>query len=90
MIIFSVLAILISAVVMWWAFLREEPVYVPPSVALPEAREIAINFEVLERVRDFSAFVEIQPFVEIIPTGEEEEEAEEMRIGRQNPFIPYY
>jgi len=83
LIVFSVLAIVISAVVLWWAFLREEAPYVPPQVALPASRDIEINFGALEKAGEFQPFVEIQPFEEVI------EEGEELRIGRENPFLPY-
>jgi len=87
LIIVSLLIIVISAIVLGQMFLKKEVPYVPPELSLPPAREIKINFDVLEKIKQFQPFVEIQPLKEVTPT--EEEGVEEVKIGRENPFLPY-
>jgi hypothetical protein len=88
LIIFSVLMILVSAIVLWWAFLREEAPYVPSEIALPSVKSIEINFEALEKAKEFQPFTEIQPLQEVAPT-EGEDGSPGITIGRENPFLPY-
>jgi hypothetical protein len=88
LIIFSVLMILVSAIVLWWAFLREEAPYVPSEIALPPAKSIEINFEALEKAKEFQPFTEIQPLQEVAPV-EGEDGSPGITIGRENPFLPY-
>jgi len=75
-------------VVFWWAFLREEAPYVPPEIVLPPSRDIKINFEALEKAKEFWLYTEIQPFKGVTPT-DGEGGLVEIKIGRENPFIPY-
>ena len=84
--IVSFLIIVGSAVVLAWTFLKKETPYVSTEVLLPSVKEIKINFEVLEKMKKFQPFAEIQPFKEVTPT---EEGLEEVKIGRENPFLPY-
>jgi flagellar basal body-associated protein FliL len=71
-VLFSV--IVVVAAVLWFGFFRETTPYAPESGAsLP--REVRINFEALDKIKNF------QPFVFIEPLAEEE--------GRDNPFLPY-
>jgi len=75
LIIASVLAIIVSIIIFWQGFLKKESPYVPEEVFFLPPKEISINFEALERVKEFQLFIEIEPFKE--------------EIGRENPFLPY-
>jgi hypothetical protein len=88
LIVFSVLIILVSAIVLWWAFLRGEAPYVPPEIVLPPAKDIEINFEALEKAKEFQPYTEIQPLEEVAPT-EGEDGSPGITIGRENPFLPF-
>ncbi len=68
-------------------FLKKEAPHIPPEVFLPTFKEIKINFEVLEKIKAFQPFSEIKPLEETTPT--DGEGAREVKIGRENPFIPY-
>lgn len=88
LIIVSLLIIVISAIVLSRLFLKKEVSYIPPAeVSLPLVREIKINFDVLEKIKQFQPFAEIQPLKEVSPT--EERGVEGVKIGRENPFLPY-
>jgi len=88
LIIFSVLVILISFLTVGWLFLRKETSYVSTEDVSAVVKKIEINFAVLERVKDFRLFVEIEPLSESIPTSEESDMTV-ITIGRENPFLPY-
>ncbi|MDP3995984.1 MAG: hypothetical protein Q8P74_01925 [bacterium] len=88
LIIFSVLVILISFLAVWWLLLRKETSYVPTEDAPVVVKKIEINFAVLERMKDFRLFVEIEPLAESTPTSEEPGITSKT-IGRENPFLPY-
>ena len=87
LIIVSVFIIIITLIVLWQAFLKKEAPYIPPEVFLPTAKEIKINFEALEGIKGFQSFSEIKPLKETTPT--DGEGVKEVKIGRENPFLPY-
>ena len=75
-----VLAILITAFIIWQFFsLIKKPVL--PQESFKPAEEIEIDFKILESsfLTELQLFEEIKPF----PAGEE------LKIGRENPFILY-
>ena len=87
LIIFSALAILISAFVLWQVFLRKEAPNIPTEVVPTVVKRIDINFAILERIKGFQSFSEIKPLEETTPT--DGEGVKEVKIGRENPFLPY-
>lgn len=87
LIIVSVFIIIITLIVLWQVFLKKEASHIPPEVFLPTFKEIKINFEALEGIKGFQSFSEIKPLEETIPT--DGEGVREVKIGRENPFIPY-
>ena len=81
------MVLVITAIVVWQGFFKEEEVSVEEEVILIPEREIEINYGVLESqiLEKLQSFTEIEPFEEIpLAEGEEGEE-----IGRENPFSPY-
>lgn len=86
LIIASIFVIILSLIVFWQGFFREETPYVSPEVLLPPSREISINFEALEKIKEFQPFAKIEPFKEVPPT---EDKPAGVKIGRENPFLPY-
>jgi len=76
--------LLITAVVIWYGFLREDnsaEVYLGENVNLPQ-EEINIDFTVLTNplLKSLEPYSEIQPLVEGGANGSR---------GRENPFLPY-
>ncbi len=84
--IISIVLIVIIVIVLWQAFFKKEDFYVLEQIDLP-IKEIKINFEAFEKIKRFQPFVAIEPLKEIIP--EEGDDSVEVRIGRENPFLPY-
>jgi flagellar basal body-associated protein FliL len=74
LLIVLILVIIIVVAILWFGFFKKTTPYAPESGAsLP--REVKINFEALDKIKNF------QPFVFIEPLAEKE--------GRDNPFLPY-
>ncbi len=88
LIMFSVLVILISVFMVCRVFLKKEITYVSTGDVPVAVKKIEINFAVLKKMKDFRLFVEIQPLIEATPT-DEEPDITGIKIGRENPFLPY-
>ncbi len=86
LIIASVLVIIIFVIILWQVFLKKESPYIPEEVFFLPPKKISINFEALEKVKEFQLFTEIEPFKEVPPT---EDKPAGVKIGRENPFLPY-
>lgn len=86
LIIVFALVIIISVIILWQGFFKEETPLFPGEVFLPPAKEIKIDFGVLEKIKEFQPFPEIKPFEKIPAT---EDEPGGIEIGRENPFFPY-
>ncbi|MDD2732110.1 MAG: hypothetical protein PHI53_02855 [Candidatus Pacebacteria bacterium] len=75
MLIIFFIVLLITGIVIWYGFFREEKVPVlPPSISV---RDIKIDFDFLEN----PDFKNLEPFEGILPYDKE--------FGRENPFISY-
>ena len=73
------IVLLIIALVIWRGFFVKEIPVSPEEIVKP-SKKIEINFDILES----SILKGLQPFEEIEQIGEEVE------IGRENPFRPYF
>jgi len=71
------IVILITALVIWRAFFFKKKL--PEEVISKPKIEIKIDFETLKN----PALEEFQPIEKIVPLGPE------IKIGRENPFVPY-
>lgn len=82
-----ILALLITAIVVWQGFFgKEREVYTTETI-IPFQKEVKIDFETLKNpiLQKLQPFLEIKPIEEIpLVEGEPAEEG-----GRENPFIPY-
>ena len=79
-----IILILLISVTVWYSFFRKRGVSVSKEVTKPH--EIRINFGILK-----SPFLQkLQPF-ETIPSLEEEtaKKGEKVKVGRENPFVPF-
>ena len=74
--IIVIVTVIITAVILWFGYFREEKLIAPPVSATP-FREIKIDFNVLD-----SPFLQESQVFGRIPSFEG-------GIGRKNPFLPY-
>jgi len=71
-----IVVILITIIVIWSGFLREDETIEPVKILIPP-KKVEVDFEVLKS----PILEELEPFEEISPFEE--------KIGRENPFISY-
>lgn len=81
------LAIIITVIIFWQVFFKQETPTLPAEVFLPP-KEIKINFEIFEQpiLKELLPFIEIEPFKEVPPT---EVNLAGIKLGRENPFLLY-
>lgn len=75
----SIVFFMISLVVLWWGFFREEKPFIAPSVEPAFIRDINIDFNMLDRIKEenFESFEKIPPL------------SPDEKIGRENPFLNF-
>ena len=89
--IILIIIILIALIFIWWKFLIESKKETPTlteEIFIP--KEIKINFDIFNNslLQELQPLEEITPFGQIIGTPTQEGVVE--KIGRDNPFLPYY
>ncbi len=80
----------ITVLVIWQGFFRKgTAVFTPTSPMASAKKEIKINFEILDspQMKQLESFAEIQPFQESTTTQGKIKKT--IKVGRENPFIPY-
>lgn len=81
------LVLLITVIVIWRGFFKEEKKVYTTETIIPSQKEVKINFEILETpiLQKLQLFPEIKPFKETPPAEGKPGE----KVGRENPFTPY-
>jgi len=84
--------VIITLIIIWQSFSKKQETALIEETALIPKKEIKIDFNKLisQDIQNLISFPEIEPFKEVAAsTTETGEEIPGIKIGRDNPFLPY-